>query len=559
MPANLDNFSILPKMRGQNQTKHTFQLVWNLDLNITSSCCLINLIFKNTLTGYYLVDSIPPELLSYCTIGSFFKNGIKVKDTKPLGDIIPITIRSSENNNISQINNLITDSEYDLSLNMDFNSSFLDHQSLICKRQLCLMCHDNGMKIIIPCSVLAGVYYFRSTSLREAIFSRNLKALYESFTPADETRHAKITLKPGAADDDAKIISRFLSSEFAANRMKMILNHANISKSQQVLKADFPVTQDIKIKARGQLTADIHGNKTFIVFQILEEDSAFPFDSLDRCRWEQENSSTDEESQSFPVNQVNPSNNLTTSNPDRDYIRNLLRKEVSIINPNDKVIRETDIKLIKNAINGAVSQVIIPSDSTVDLSTQMDSPGETCVAKAYVEQHKKVESIDGYEMPLSEFEQMVSALNDYTHLDKNNHSEKVTGYTCSRQKVHQRDKTSRMRLSLKEVYSKETKIQRECAYVRFKYGSKNICLVEIDQAGLPGGCSTYVLVSPETVSDAVADDLVKDYVEGISLSYIKSKLVAKNIILEAKNHPRSNSIEHQTFWRNRLFQIIGKM
>ena len=143
MPANLDNFSILPKMRGQNQTKHTFQLVWNLDLNITSSCCLINLIFKNTLTGYYLVDSIPPELLSYCTIGSFFKNGIKVKDTKPLGDIIPITIRSSENNNISQINNLITDSEYDLSLNMDFNSSFLDHQSLICKRQLCLMCHDN--------------------------------------------------------------------------------------------------------------------------------------------------------------------------------------------------------------------------------------------------------------------------------------------------------------------------------------------------------------------------------------------------------------------------------
>lgn len=558
MPADLDNISVLPKMRSEKESRNTFQLVWNLDLQVSSSSCLIKLLFKNIDTGYFIIDSIPPELLSYCTIGSHFKNGKLIK-ARPIGTIHEFTINSTEANTIVDTKDALADAEYGLSLRSKYVSSeFKDKLSSICKSQKCLVYHYNNTNIVIPCSVLAGAYYFKSTSLREAVFSRKLEILKENIKFDSVSRYAKITLKPGAADSDAKVIARFLSNEFAKNRFNMISNHLYATRGMpQQIKADFPVAQELTIKARGQLSTNPAGGQTFVVFQLLREDSHFPFDTLDIERRKYESEGANGEPTSFPALSTTSGENMTTSNPASDYIRRTLNNHVTIENPNQDSIRENKLYISTSRAEEEKAVLPIPSSDDVQLSTQpeISSDGQS-VARS------NVETVDdqsnwsaGYEMTLDEFKQMVEKLERNRVVDGSFYSNTVTNFTISRQHVWQRKRSGKMRASLRETY-KGTSNKRECLYVSFCYEGKHIYLVEIDQSGLPGGCSTYVLISQKPIEKKIANNVVRDYVEGKKLKDLQEELASLGIIFESKHHPRSISDDHLNAWRMRLLEII---
>lgn len=91
----------------------------------------------------------------------------------------------------------------------------------------------------------------------------------------------------------------------------------------------------------------------------------------------------------------------------------------------------------------------------------------------------------------------------------------------------------------------------------FTYDGKNVCLVEIDQLGLPRGYSTYLLISWKSIGDDIAKSVEKDYVVGKALVKTQIELKSENIILESKHHPRSNSADHQKAWRNRVLDVIA--
>ncbi|WP_238378948.1 hypothetical protein [Geobacter metallireducens] len=559
MPADLDKIYILPKMRSEDP-RNRFQLVWILNLNVSSSRCLIRLLFKNVKTGYYLADTIPPELLSYCTVGSYFAKGRKLIKEPALGTVRKFTVNSSEHNKIVRIQDALTDLEYDLSLTSTrYQSDFTKNNSAICKNQQCLVFHCDDMKIVIPCAVLAGVYYFKSTSLREAVFSQNLKRLHEDYSLDDSTLHAKITMKPGAADSDAKSIVRFLANGFAGSRMRMVRNSVNADSGQfQRLKVDFPVNQEITIKARGHLATNPEGGKTFVVFQVLEEDSLFPFDSITIDRRTYEIDDPDGDTETFPALTAKSGKNLAPSNPSSRYIRRILQNHVSIANCNARAIRENkDYIPTPRKDEGKVPK-LMPGDKDVELSTQQDYPmDDIAIAKAKVERDDgDAAEPDDYSMPLDDFVRLVRGLKGYRLVNEDSSIAAVTRISLSRQPVWQRQRGSR-KPSLRETYGNTAEKRRECAYVWFRYREKYVCLVEIDQSGLPSGCSTYVLISSTVVTRDLADEVVRDYVERELFDETQKSLRRKGIVLERKNHPHKDSVEHLSAWRNRLIEIIA--
>ncbi|MBT0893730.1 hypothetical protein KI811_07885 [Geobacter hydrogenophilus] len=548
-------------MRSKKEAKHNFQLIWNLDLRVNSSRCLIHLLFRNVKTGYYIIDTIPPELLSYCTVGSYFAKGRKKIKEQASGTVRKFTIKSTEHNKILRVQDALTDSEYDLSLtDTGYQGEFTENLAITCKNQQCLVFHCDGMKVIIPCAVLAGVYYFKSTSLREAIFSRKLKSLYEDYSLDAGTRHARITMKPGAADSDAKVIARFLSSDFAERRMLEIPNSLLVNRHEpQRIVADFPINQDITIKARGHLAPNPEGGETFVVFQVLEEDSLFPFDSISIDRRMYENDFPDGEPETFPVTATNSGKNLTTSNPSSRYIRRILLNHVNITNCNARAIRETKDYIPTPRKDEGKTPKLIPGGNYVELSNQYDYPSDdTAIAKAKVERDDgDIVEPNDYSMPLDDFERMVRALKGGKQANDGGMFIVVTRFSLSRQLVWQRQRGPRNRPSLRETYDKTDENRRECAYVWFRYQERNVCLVEIDQPGLPSGCSTYVLTSQDVVTRDMADEVVRDYVEREPFEETKRSLKSKGVILERKNHPHTNSSDHQTAWCDRLLNIVS--
>lgn len=153
MPTNLDSIVVLPKMSGPSEKGRVFRLLWVMDLVSDYSKCFVTLIFQHTNSNYFLTDTIPPELLSYCTVGSYFSEGRKWKNRRPDGDALAFTINSDEHNSIVYASDAFSDNEYDLSLDEK-----LPVYSEVLKKQLCLVQQVNDIKIFLKIIPIKNSY-----------------------------------------------------------------------------------------------------------------------------------------------------------------------------------------------------------------------------------------------------------------------------------------------------------------------------------------------------------------------------------------------------------------
>jgi hypothetical protein len=154
VPDNLDNIVVLPKMNLPTEKGRLFRLHWILDLVSDSHRSLINLVFQNTTTKFILVDTVPPELLSYCTIGSFFVKGKRLQAFN--GVEHTFTISSTDTNNFIEARDAFTDADFDLSLAGN-SKLYAD----ICRNQLCFVLVQNGVNTFQYYSNLLGRWYRR--------------------------------------------------------------------------------------------------------------------------------------------------------------------------------------------------------------------------------------------------------------------------------------------------------------------------------------------------------------------------------------------------------------
>lgn len=536
-----------PKAKGQ-----VFRLHWVLDLVSDSSRCYISLLFKNLQTGYVLIDTIPPELLSYCTVGTYFLNGKKFNPRHPDGMRREFTINSTSNNQLIDAGEAFSDAEYNLSLNEK-----LAAYSIVSKKQSCFVQQVGDTKIIIPSFVIASAYYFKSSSLRHAILSRRLDSLFRICDIDRTTRHARIELKTEGNLSDAKTIARFKHDDFANKRLNQCINHLYAIRYNQYkrLKFDIPFEQELSIKARGVERDNPAGGKTFIAYQILREDSRFPFNSLDVI-YEKHEEEILEDVKKFPATRTKHNGRKSERSPSENLVRHLLASSDKIDNENEKKIRETKIAVKIPPAEKTLQ--IVHDERQTELSFQPGSMNDQEVSPGDLREKDDAEKTR-HASSLNQFRTMADPLDNHIFTiksDKEKISVQVTNYNYSEDLVCKREQGEK-HLTLKESYDHTPFNRRRCAYVFFRFHGRHVCLVEIDQEGLPSsGCSTMVLISAEGFDKEIAESVVKGFVENKTIAARAKVLARKGIILKTKNHPPAFDEETLDGWRTLLLQKV---
>jgi len=307
------------------------------------------------------------------------------------------------------------------------------------------------------------------------------------------------------------------------------------------LKIDLPVEQEkLTIRARGHLADNPAGGKTFVVFEILEENSRYPFESICVTRRERQKSSG-ENIAKISADETASSGKITRTSPSsRQSQKKLKSASASIFNPNAMFIVVTN-KHIEADPDKEKEHLIVGED----LSAQRTKGSTQKVSNVMIEPEEE-ETPSGYEMPLEEFVRMAMELQG---------KKGVTDWSCSEETVWQKLRWKTTRLTLKESYDRTEANRRRYAQVTFQYKGKQVCLVEIDQRGLPNGCSTFVLLSGRHDA-ALAAKVVKWYVESVTHEKVETRLARSGVSFRIKHHPPGNTASDRSNWLSRLIKIL---
>jgi len=149
----------------------------------------------------------------------------------------------------------------------------------------------SGKTLYIPHYEIARWFYFRSSSMTRQVLSVNLCGLYYEAKYIDtKKKKAELYMKHGSSNADAAEIFRFAKNEFA-NIMfhELGLNLSAFKNSpdnvkydaRMKIKADFPIYGELNLKVK---TFSLEDGSSF-VYQIIEEDSDYPFDELTVFRY----------------------------------------------------------------------------------------------------------------------------------------------------------------------------------------------------------------------------------------------------------------------------------
>ncbi len=533
----------LPKLCDDKYRDRIFRLCWIQDIFTKPAQNYYKVLFQDIYSGMYLRENMFPEQLSYYTIGSYYKNCILYNNWPAIGETIPIEIESTENNSIKRISDVITNDNYDLRNFFTKNPSIVIDYTSENKRQYCVVLETEKQIIIFPCAVIGATYYFTSTSIRKQIFVGNLSGLYEKTIDIDDKiKAARIIMKPGSANEDAKNIVRFEKNKFAIEKWKDIrINLLGEQKSAAAvgkesafvpLKIDFPVKQKFNMQVRALIFPGITDSKEkILVLEIKKEYSRYDFKYLIRMRRKQSDATSIEkeiiptlakETSSALINEP-PSSNLSTVT----IIHNLEEK-----NSNVEDVKVFDVPLeAKDSTIRPLREIL---KEYVDISLiQSELHGEESIRPGSVEQaHKEPQNTeDKSAFTIENFRCMTEMLSSQTG---------VINLQIHEPRLMPARHESTQKFSLKEAYNKVTKQRREYLHVAFTYLTLSVCLIEIDQTALPTGCATYGLVikGDYTFTQSHVADVLDAYVNNKTVGTISEKMKKQGFRFLSKHHPR---------------------
>lgn len=250
----------------------------------------INGIFMDDDKNYYL-SLLPLKGLSAFPLGSIFE-GMKVTSENVLQNIIDVRIVLNKKlTGFKQIKDI--EILKDLFLKIPDEISGYTGQNKAVENQLVAIYKDrlSGKILYIPHYEIARWYYIRSSSMCRQVLSGNLEGLYYEAKYLDYyKKEAEIIMKHGSSNGDSSEIFRFAKNNFAnimfhnfsldlaANKSKY-----NESKNYDTTKirANFPIYGELNLRIKGFSI----GKNAIFVYQFIEEDSSYPFNSLDVYRY----------------------------------------------------------------------------------------------------------------------------------------------------------------------------------------------------------------------------------------------------------------------------------
>lgn len=242
--------------------------------------------FQNIKTNFIETVEVAPELLRYkFKIGNTYKEGKFVnKDNNQLEKYLEIdTFKMKEQIPLYKvlskysIKNILGESEFNA---FKFGSNF------------CYVHENEEERYIIPSYIVALYYYFRSSSMKEALYKSNPFNLYDKMNSNfTDKLNTILVLESHASRLDGPFIYRFLTNETSQkgfidfsrsissfkNKMDMVNKVTNIVP----ITALFPTREMFNIKIRYVEIKDTLSNKkTFLVNEIQNDDSTLDFEKL---------------------------------------------------------------------------------------------------------------------------------------------------------------------------------------------------------------------------------------------------------------------------------------
>ncbi len=525
-------------------------LYWIQGVSAKSPDNYYEVLFQVCQSNKYVKTNIFPEYLS--PLGTFYKNGRTYEVEQPIGNKISVSIEPKAINTVKRISQIISDTEYNLSTPNMFNGEKEYFNTRKNKLQYCVVFENSSQIIIFPCSVIGARYYFTSTAMRKQIFAHHLDGLYEKPININADGEAKIIMKPGVPDSDAKYIILFTKDEYAKKQWFAIKN--NLLKEKNLssragretsvipLLIDFPFTKAMNMDVRALRFKNKNKEKILVLEILKERTSIFDFKKIIIIRREHRKAI---DKKVIMLEDCKTADSITTKEPAATL------KPIKIKNTGEDNIEELQIEIQKEYLPPKDSETVAifeMGDQKIDVSSaQPHTSGDTSTKHGLVERiTKKGDEREREAFTLDDFVEMVTGLQSIRGVtDFLIHPK---GYIPVRGK-----NTS----SLKEYYDKENKKGRMFIHVTFEYKGYRVCLVEIDQNKLPSGTSTYILVSGNgSISYEDVNSLLTLYVNNTGIEEIKRKFIVENIRFLCKNHPKAKNEELYERWRGTLLQKI---
>lgn len=540
-------------------------LVAHGDIYQFDSNFYINGIFKENYSNEYSMSFLPLKILSAYPLGMIFKNQ-KIIDINKVSRIKETTIKLEK-----RIYKSITAKELPvLSKYIDRIPDTIDgynFQNKIIKNQNYLTVKDNNEQtIIFPHYEIARWFYFRSSSMTRQVLSCYLEGLFKSYKYYNQDKSdAEIILKYGASNADVSEIFRFAADEYAnimfhnisidlSSNYKNIKGYKDFNRKMK-LQVNFPIYGDINFKLRGFYL----DKNTFYVYQILEENSLYPYTNLYAFREVKprdkskpvpfakikKNVPTDEGLNPIVTNIVpSPENEILEIEKD-NYLLYELRKDLE----NKRIKFLTIIDDDPSEIELEKQFVISGVDINLSLNNN-DLNGDENTAKLNI-----INTIKENETGTSRESKKLDLFKEMI-INCSKECKNFSFIFYEEQLIPLKPDSDKSRSQYKKAKLKDETTRRKYMFVNINYKNIDYCIVEIEKDKLLDKLSTLIIrrVDKSIIEPNIVQDIVKGFVKdnGVWFKNYKNESII-NIYL---NHPDFDNKDSIKNWTTRLIQKL---
>ena len=462
--------------------------------------------FRNTNTNFLEIVEIAPELLRYkFKLGYSYKKGkIHSKDISELEDYLEINTESMKDQ-LSLFKVLSKETIKHILGDNDFHSFKYGGN-------FCYIHEDEESRYIIPSYVVALYYYFRSSSMKEALYKGNPNILYDKLNSnLNDKDDAILVLESYTSKLDGPFLYRFLTNYIAEKGFIDFSRYISYFKNKRdidnkptsiiPIKALFPTRETFNIKIRYIEIEDHSSNKkTYLVNEIKNDDSTLDFNKLTVLKKKKKDTRIDlEDGENLHIKGRKPrnrKNNVNTRTPSIIHGTNKIRE---IENNQNLSLQNKDITYGSLEEEKPIIPVIPEKEQGGDVSISFSkgqNSGDTS------SQHSKIENEDENKNDIPKPESFDIFLESIEYIENSNLVNEFIYYDIPQDVPASYNKSN----ELTSMCSINNRLKQYVA-CSFEYNDINVILIEVESEN--NDFATWVLASRNEISEDIVYEILE--------------------------------------------------
>lgn len=515
--------------------------------------------FRNTNTNFLEIVEIAPELLRYkFKLDYTYKKGkIDSKDINELEDYLEINTELMKDQlplfkvlSKETIKNILGDNDFHA---FKYGGNF------------CYVHEDEESRYIIPSSVIALYYYFRSSSMKEALYKGNPNILYDKLNSnLNDKDDAILVLESHTSKLDGPFIYRFLTNYIAEKGFIDFSRYISYFKNKRdidnkptsiiPIKALFPTRETFNIKIRYVEIEDNSSNKkTYLVNEIKNDDSTLDFNKLTVLKKKKKDTKIDiENGENLHIKGRKPrnrKNNVNTRTPSLIHGTNKIRE---IENNQNLSLYNKDITYGSLEEENPTIPIISEKEQGGDLSISFSkgqNSGDTS------SQHSKIENEDENKNDISKPESFDIFLESIEYIENSNLVNEFVYNGIPQNVPFSYNKSN----ELTSICSINNRLKQYVS-CSFEYNDINVILIEVESE--KNDFATWVLASKNEISEVAVNEILQmRYSEQKILDKIKESYNNLNgVKFFTHRHAQINDEnEHEEVLERWLLRLFSKI